>query len=341
MVLNESQKILIKISDKITKKSDQRDIYILTVTKTATGWVYSISSKTTSQSIMLEVIPETNSYKIDDIFNLNLHEFKYNIETKDMRTSTSIFRVHNGWIYFNFNSTSYNPKSIYYVPQFLSLDSTGSTSISANNGLTIENNNIELGGIIEKETIISSIAYDFKIVNLQSEIIVSDDSINILNNSGMIKNEIKIENEIIKISNLETDFNRTAYVNFDNTEGLLLGSVTDTNYSETKMKLTSDKIEIITNNNNFKGIEYFGVDLNKLNDNSLITKKFYNDENLWTSGSTNNSIKSKTDGILYIQTLNLKNLTSEPSNPEEGSIYYNKTDKNFYGYDGTNWNKLN
>jgi hypothetical protein len=31
---------------------------------------------------------------------------------------------------------------------------------------------------------------------------------------------------------------------------------------------------------------------------------------------------------------------SAPENPSEGQIYFNKTDKHFYGWDGTSWLKL-
>jgi hypothetical protein len=32
--------------------------------------------------------------------------------------------------------------------------------------------------------------------------------------------------------------------------------------------------------------------------------------------------------------------TNAPENPTEGQIYFNKTDKHFYGWDGTAWLKL-
>jgi hypothetical protein len=31
---------------------------------------------------------------------------------------------------------------------------------------------------------------------------------------------------------------------------------------------------------------------------------------------------------------------SAPENPTEGQIYFNKTDKHFYGWDGVSWLKL-
>lgn len=52
--------------------------------------------------------------------------------------------------------------------------------------------------------------------------------------------------------------------------------------------------------------------------------------------SSNSSLLSvRNDGQVEF-----KNKSSAPSNPIEGSIYYNSTDKHFYGYNGTSWVQL-
>lgn len=119
MIIFQKYETYIKISDTLVD-DDKRDNYILEIKKTSTGWVYIINNKTTSQLIRLDIIPEDGSYKTDDVFGLNLHEFKYDAENDiSNRSITSVLRVHNGWIYFIYNKISYHLKTIYFVPQFL------------------------------------------------------------------------------------------------------------------------------------------------------------------------------------------------------------------------------
>jgi len=111
----------IKISNTISS-SDKRDIYLIEILRTSTGWVYSILNQYTNEIIRLDVIPENGTYIQDSVYNLNLHEFKF---LNDSTTSLSIMRVHNGWIYFNYNPKTYKAISFYYVPQILSSVSGG------------------------------------------------------------------------------------------------------------------------------------------------------------------------------------------------------------------------
>lgn len=117
MVLGEKFETIIKISNKTNNPNDNRDIYILEIKRTSTGWVYYISNRITHELIHLDVVPYGGNLELDNIYNLELHEFKF---LKDEnKTGNSVYRVHNGWINFLYDSNSLNLKNIYYVPQFL------------------------------------------------------------------------------------------------------------------------------------------------------------------------------------------------------------------------------
>lgn len=117
MTLDQKYSSIIKISTN-NKSGDQRDLYLLDIIKTPTGWNYQLANKTTKQLIKIDTIINSGSYVIDNIYDLALHDIKY-FTTSENMISTSVLRVHNGWVYLKYNTISLIAHMFYFVPQLI------------------------------------------------------------------------------------------------------------------------------------------------------------------------------------------------------------------------------
>ena len=117
--INEKLRFNIKLSNDIDIHEDKRDIYIIEVLKTYTGWLYTVINNYNDSFIMSEHILNNGNYIQDNVYNLELHNFKYFKSVKD-EIPLSIMRVHNGWLYFNFNFYTYKLISFHFIPQEIS-----------------------------------------------------------------------------------------------------------------------------------------------------------------------------------------------------------------------------
>jgi len=127
---------------------------------------------------------------------------------------------------------------------------------NVDNGLTNTNGTIKLGGILNEHTTISSLSYDLTINNMNSTLKITDDTVKIENLNGMIINTFEVNNDIISLTSLETDFNRHSSVKIDSAKGVIFESRTLIDNIYSRFIMDSQSIKITNNNNIFSGITY-------------------------------------------------------------------------------------